>query len=493
MRKAVRKTVADPQWFYENILHFRALDWQIEGTNAVFDIRRKAAGEKTIINHDGRPRITIRSCHGPGKTQLLALLMHIWNFTTYGKIACTAPKEAQLTRRLMPRYRRCYRDAEPSYKKGIKVLGKEIVLFGDSDWGAVMETASDPDNLAGFHDNPQLFLIDEASAKRLDAMFPVIEGALTTPGSCSVEIGNPTRVEGEFWAHHNKESMRSLYHRMHIKPEDAPQLVSPVWVEALAQKYGRNSPIFLIRALGEFAAFDEYILIPPECIDAALDMEILPDGSTPTLKISVDVADGGNDSSVITAAWHYQSFVYVVKQKQFYFNPSESPIKCAQAAIDMLEGFGGDKERDIFIVDALGVGAGTAGYLMEKGYNVVRNVGGEGSDDPTKWRNRRVQNYIALYDAFMDERIYIAPEAIDDEEEFRAHLLSIKRAQGGVDKKYDDIETKDKLKQDGQPSPDRADSLAMQYNRIIPNIFTSNIMPTVHGTMETSTNEISLV
>ena len=143
------------------------LPWQLEAINVVLDVQRKHKGLPTVVNHTGKPRLTIRSCHGTGKTQFLAGLMHLWNFITYGKIACTAPKEAQLTKRLLPRYRSCMKNADQSYKDNINVQGKEIVLFDDRAWGAVMETASDPDTLAGYHDKPQLFLVDEASARRL--------------------------------------------------------------------------------------------------------------------------------------------------------------------------------------------------------------------------------------------------------------------------------------------------------------------------------------
>ena len=490
LKKTIRKSFERPEWFYESILNFPALPWQIEGTEAVFDVRRKMQGIPTRFNHEGLPRVTIRSCHGTGKTQFIAMLAHIWNYTTHGKVAATAPKEAQLTRRLLPRYRRCMRDATPEYKDRIKVQGKEIIIGDDRDHGVVLETASDPDNLAGFHDEPQLFLVDEASARRLDPMFPVVEGALTTPGSCKVEIGNPTRVEGEFYNHHMKRGTRELYYKMHVKQDDAPELISESWVNTMRQKYGENSPIFLIRALGEFAAYDELILIPPEYIDDSLDTTYEGDGSHPTLKISVDVADGGADSTVITAALHYETHVHVLKQKAFYFNPSVAVIESAKAALDMFEGYGGRKNFDIFVVDALGVGAGTAGSLMKSGYNVIRNVGGEKSSNPEKWRNRRVQNYIALHNAFMDGSLTIEPDAIDDEEEFRAHLLSIKRNQGL--ERVDDIEPKAKIKQDGLPSPDRADSLAMQFNGQTPSTSASVFSPVTFGNLESANNDASL-
>jgi len=476
----------NPQWFFTDVLGFPALDWQLDAINAVFDVRRKIQGRPTIINHKGLCRITIRSCHGTGKTQVLALLMHIWNFTTFGKIACTAPKEAQLTRRLWPRYRGAMAHADQFYRKNIKVKGMDIDCFGDPDWGAIAETASDPDNLAGYHDDPQLFLIDEASAKRLDPMFPVIEGALTTLGSVSVEIGNPTRTEGEFYNHHCKRGVRDLYFKFHIKQEDAPELVSKEWVDTMIKKYGANSPITLIRAMGEFAAFDEYLLIPMEYIESSLDSEEYEDGSHPTIRVSIDVADGGGDSTVITVCKVYQSYRIVLSQKQFYFNAAEAPIKAAEAGLEMFKGYGGDVAKgDDFVVDSIGCGSGTAGYLMKLNQNVVVYKGGEKSDSPSVWRNRRVQSYMALYEAFAEGAIISLPNSIDDEDEYRSHLLSIKRNKDN--EKVDDIEPKRRIKQAGLPSPDRADSLAMQYATQSPNYANAaHFTPETFGHMESA-------
>ena len=72
-----------PEWFFKKIGH-TLQPWQNELCEAVMDVRRKAAGIETVCNHDGLNRISIRSCHGTGKTHGLAQVAHLWNFTTYG-------------------------------------------------------------------------------------------------------------------------------------------------------------------------------------------------------------------------------------------------------------------------------------------------------------------------------------------------------------------------------------------------------------------------
>lgn len=467
IKEAQQRSIYEPDWFYRNVLKFPMLKWQVDASIAAMDVRKEPHLRQ--INLSGKPRITIRSCHGTGKTQYLAGLMHLWNFVTYGKIACTAPKEAQLTRRLWPRYRKAMSNADQVYKDLITVSAKDITVGNDPDWGAVVETASDPDNLAGYHDTPQLFVIDEASARRLDSMYPVIEGALTTPGSLSVEIGNPTRTEGEFYNHHMKKGVKDLYHRVHVKPEDAPELITQKWIDVMRVKYGEDSPIFKIRVLGEFAAYDDYTLVPPEYFEDSLDWIEVSDGSLPRLVVSIDVADGGADATVVTVCRHYDSFVQVIKQKAYWFETSKAPILAAKAGITMFEAFNGNpKKADVLIVDSLGVGAGTAGYLIEKKFPVINYKGSETQGINTKrFRNRRVHSAITCYEYFRDGKLRISPDAIDDEEELRIHTMSIKRPKNSLER-IDDIEPKWKVKEDAGFSPDRFDSLSMQFTNKSP-------------------------
>jgi hypothetical protein len=195
------------------------------------------------------------------------------------------------------------------------------------------------------------------------------------------------------------------------------------------------------------------------------------DGSLPKLRVSVDVADGGEDETVVTVARHYQSAVAILRQTSFSFKPSVAVIESADAAERMFTEWGGRKDQDDFVVDSLGVGAGCTGTLMKRGYRVVQYKGGAAAANPLKWRNRRVQTYIALRDAFRDSAIIVHPESWHDElawDEFEAQLTSVRTKPGT--EKLEDLVTKEEMKRDGLKSPDRADSLAMQFATIAPAI-----------------------
>jgi len=469
LRESKQRAFNNPLWFLKSILHEKPDPWQIVVIEAIADVHRKIKKQKTVVNHKGLNRISIRSCHGPGKTHCLAQVIHWWNYVFYGRIVCTAPKEKQLKTRLWPRYRKILRQADSSYANMIKVTATEIRILNDEDWGCTAETATDPDNLSGYHDEPQLFLVDEGSAKVLDPMFPVIEGTLSTAGSVLVMIGNPTRTSGEFSNSHNKPGIKDLYFKMHIKPGDS-RFIDPSWVRGMARKYGKKSPVYLVRAKGEFANTEENQLVALEWLEEAKGRERDTDGSIPKLRVSVDVADGGTDETVVTAALHYHSFTKYIKQRRYSFAPAVAPIESAQAGAKMFKEFGGEKNSDDdLVIDSIGVGAGTAGILIKGGYTVVTYRGGSGSDDTKIWSNRRTQTYMVFRDGLRDGTIDFADDFHDDEEDwedFTAQTCSV-HSKPGVER-VENLETKEEMKRRNIKSPDLTDSAIMQLATQIP-------------------------
>jgi hypothetical protein len=138
------------------------------------------------------------------------------------------------------------------------------------------------------------------------------------------------------------------------------------------------------------------------------------------------------------------------------------------------------KGSDDFVPDSLGVGSGCAGHLILKQHSVVRYQGGASSDDPKRWRCRRVQSYLCLRDAFRDKRIRISRSAFDsdeDYEDFIAQTCSIEYARS--DDRVEDIFTKQAMKRKGIKSPDMTDSLAMQYATQHPAVATRTGEPVV--------------
>lgn len=440
-------------------------EWQCELVESVADVERKRLGIPTRYNHEGKNQITVRACQGPGKTFGIAVLAHIWGFA-YDPlvIPVIAPKKEHVKTRFFGEFRRIAARAIPGYLQLLNMqIGAERVAWGDDPVNhfLIAETGVQPENIQGLRRPNMLTLVDESSGVH-ERLYPVIEGnQFGAELAVAVYIGNPTKNTGTFADSHLKERLAGDYYRMHVGPDKSKRIPTES-IERMIRKYGRTSPVVLVRCFGEFAADDANQLVSLAWIADALNREFDTDGSLPTLRVSVDAADGGDDETVVTIARHFDSHTRVLKQKTFSFGHEKAQIEGADAAETMFKAYGGDKVRDDFVIDALGVGSGMAGELYDRGYRVIRYKGGEGSDNTEKWKNRRTQSYLVARDAFRDGLISFEPDAVDDVEELEAQLCSVKRKVTGDDR-LEELVTREQMRSEGIKSPDRADSLVMQF------------------------------
>lgn len=479
LQRVIRRSRTDPDFFCNEILRSPNDPWQSELMNAIADLDRARYGEPTLFNHDLRNRFSVSACQGPGKTHCLAKVIHWYNFTRVGRIPCTAPKEKQVITRVWPEIRKLLASAIDGYSSLLRVEQTKIVWLGNLDHCALVEAASQPENLQGLHDKYLLFCIEEASGVD-EKMFPVIEGALTTPNAIMLMIGNPTKGEGEFFNSRNDPENSKLYYNMRISYLDSPR-ISRKWVEGMRRKYGEKSPIFKIRCLGEDAGKDANQLLELYWLDRAVcdDKSDWEDGSFPRLRISVDVSDGGEDETIICVEEHRDSNVCLRQMTRHSWEPSIAVIEAADLTEKIAIEWGkqlGINPKDIeLIVDAIGVGAGTAGLLIQKGYNVRQYRGGSTEGVRTdRYRNRRTQSYLTFRDALRDGTFLIAPDAIDKEDwnDFCKQCLSIRSKAGN--ERLEDLETKEEMKRRGIKSPDMPDSVVMGFADKLPSLHSAS-------------------
>lgn len=437
--------------------------WTCELLNAVADVERKRLGLSTRINHEGKTNVTVRACRGVGKTFGIAVLAHIWGFA-YDPVVIPvmAPKLEHIKTRFMGEFTKIQGRAIAGYASLMHAGALQIHWRGvdPKNHFLIAETAKHPENIQGLRRRFTLYLMDESSGVE-EPIFPVIHGNLSaTEIGVFVMIGNPTKNQGSFADSHLKQKLAQDYHRIHVGPKDSIRFQQS-WMDKMVRHYGETSPIVRIHCLGEFASDDANQIIAMAWIHDALAREFETDGSLPRLRVSVDAADGGDDETVVTVARHYDSHTRVLKQKTFSFGHEKAQIDGADAAEVMFKAFGGDKKRDDFVVDSLGVGSGMAGELYDRGYRVIRYKGGEASDSE-KWKNRRTQSYLVARDAFRDGLISFEPNAVDDVEELEAQLCSVKRKIVGDDR-IEELVTREQMRAEGIKSPDRADSIVMQF------------------------------
>jgi hypothetical protein len=444
-------------------------DWLIELLEATADVYRKQKGLPTKFNHEGKKYITIRAAQGPGKTFGIALIAHIFGFAFDPVvIPVVAPKLDHLKTRFMGEFNKIAQRAIPGYRSLMKI-GTLRVYWNVKDPAnhlLVCETAKQPENIQGLRRRFTLCLIDEASGVD-EAIWPVTEGNLSaTDVGIRVEIGNPTRNTGHFARSHRNSRTEQDYYRMHVGPEHSRR-IAPEWIARMVRSYGEHSPVVQVRCFGNFADSSPRQLIPLAWAIDAIERDVRPlDGSLRRLRASVDVSDGGDDETVVWIKEIWQSFEVLLKVKRFSFAAVDAVARAADAAEEMFYAAQGRKGVDDIVVDSLGVGAGTRDILIRRGHRVIEYMGGAGSDDPVRWRNRRVQSYLCLRDALRDGQLDFAPDCFvsgDDQDEFLAQLAAIELTEALTGERLEDLVTKTEMKRKGFTSPDIADALAMSF------------------------------
>jgi hypothetical protein len=313
-----------------------------------------------------RRRVSIRSGHGTGKSTFMAWCV-LWFLACYfpAKVPATAPTSHQLEDVLWSEIAKWHR---------VMAL-KFPALAGQFEWssGAFRMKAAPnesfsvartsrperPEALQGFHSEHILFLIDEASGVS-DNVFEVAEGALSTEGAFVVMAANPTRQSGYFFDSHHK--MRADWAALHWNGEDSP-MVSRQYVESMAKKYGRHSPVFKVRVLGEFVGAADGV-ISLELCEAARIRDVEPN---PSAKVvwGVDVARFGDDSSALAKR---RGNVQLAPVVEWWGKDTMQTTGIVKAEWDKCH----VSERPVAInVDVIGIGSGVVDRLKELHLPVV--------------------------------------------------------------------------------------------------------------------------
>lgn len=332
------------------------------------------------ISVDGA-RVSIRSGHNTGKDAISAgIILWFMECMDFPRVPCTAPTGHQLYDVLWGEIAKWMRKSEElSQARGdhprfwINNLFKltQDMLYDISaprEWYAVARTARKeaPEGLQGFHasdielddegeivsintESALLFVADEASGVP-DVIYEVIEGALASPGSRMLEIGNATRNTGSFAAHHKHQ--RAEYHTLHWRSDESP-LCDPDYRQRLVRKFGEGSNVVRVRADGEFPKADDDTLIPIEYTEAALyAVDTIPMGGK--RRLGIDVAWRGDDRTA-----------FVLRQGNIVehiavFGKLE-PMEVVGNALHYVQEWNADN----IYIDVIGVGAGVYSRLAE--------------------------------------------------------------------------------------------------------------------------------
>jgi hypothetical protein len=432
--KQLLKKCQDPIWFSDNVLggveyHGHTIwDKQIEVMQSVRD----------------NPFTAVRSGHGVGKSHVSARTV-LWFLTAFrpSKVITTAPTWNQVINVLWAEINRIHRKSKMPI--GGELLTNKLTITDEHF--AIGFSTNEADKFQGHHSPNILVVFDEAPGVS-DDIWEASNGLLTSPNSRFLAIGNPTRPAGMFYdAFKNPK-----YNKIVISCEDSPNvkegknvipgLVTREWIKQMEDEWGRTSPIFKSRVLGEFPVEGEDTLIPLSWVERAIEKTINPKDESPIV-MGIDVARFGTDSTVFIIyqggkILHVEGYI------------GKALTKTAGRAIQLYSEYNCVKIG----VDDIGVGGGVFDILDEKGLSVIGVNFGATPSDQERFDNLKTEIFWNLRERFEKNEI-----DIPDNSKLLYELPSLMYEVTSRGKLR--IVSKDKMKKLGMSSPDYADALAI--------------------------------
>ncbi len=412
-------------------------------------------------------RVAVKSCHGPGKTFISAIVVLYLLYVHRCMVITTAPTGRQVRRLLWGEISNIYNNAN-SWRAGVKKapLGGRLLqtsLELDPKWFAMgFSTDKQEANIPGFHAESVAVIMDEACGCEA-IVFDLLETILTNEDCYVLLIGNPNDPMTEFKKCFDPGSE---FHPITINAYDTPNvkhkkviwasLPSPTWPKRMKRKWGEESPLYKAKVLGEFPHDTEDSIFRYGDIQRALDRELPEDE---ILAYGGDIARMGGDR--IVYGRRYKSGKY---REVLNFSRSRLPNSIGK----MVEILKADNKlhgvKPLSNIDDIGMGGGVTDELMEQGYPVNGiNVGERAKEDKKYWDeketvelfNLKAYYYMQLADCFRRGVVDI------DDEELAMELLAT-TIQHRKDGKIIMVE-KDKIKKKLGRSPDKAEAMMLAF------------------------------
>jgi len=397
----------------------------------------------------GERRISIRACHGPGKTAVAAWLIWHMLLTKFPqKSVATAPSRGQLEDALVVEVLKWGNRLPPVLKDLFELKKNRIELKAspeESFFTARTARAENPEALQGVHSEHVLLVADEASGVP-EQIFEAAAGSMSGHSATTLLLSNPVRSTGFFFDTHNR--LRDMWFTVHVGYKDSPR-VSEDFARDIARRYGDDSNAYRIRVLGEFPKGDLDTIIPFELIHSAMERDIV----VPPNSIEVwglDVARYGDDANALVRrnaiaviddieTWQGVDLMQTagrVKAKWDETEPSRRPSE--------------------ILVDSIGLGAGVVDRLLELGLPVRGINVSEQASFSERYRNLRTELWFAAREWLLKRDVKLPKN-----EELAAEVSMLRYQHSSNGKLI--AEPKSEVKKRGHKSPNIADAFVLTF------------------------------
>lgn len=440
-RKRLPKYRKDPIMFAKEVLKFTPEPYQKEMLMDLADF----------------PKVSVKSGQGIGKTasEAVAALWFLSCFP-FARVVATAPTAQQLNDVLWAELNKWI--SRSDILKTILHWTKTYVYVDGYErrWFAVAKTASQPENMQGFHEDNMLFIVDEASGVE-DEIMEAVLGTLSGNNNKLLMCGNPTRISGTFYDSHTRD--RALYKCHTVSSLDSKR-TNKENIEMFKRKYGEQSNVYRVRVLGEFPAQEDDVFIPLPLIERSVMTEVEAEKIN-HVSVGVDVARYGDDETVISTNVGGAIKIPVVRHGQSLMTTVGDIVIMYKKLIAENPTYKGVITINI---DDTGLGGGVTDRLEEvKTEQMLRrmeivpvNFGMKPPQDGSEEHYEDISTYMwATIKTLMENKEI----SIENDEELVAQLSVRKYSITSNGKIV--LESKKTMKARGIKSPDRADAVAL--------------------------------
>lgn len=431
----------NPVLFAKEVCSYNPDEWQ---RNVLMDIA-------------GYTKVSVRSGHGVGKTSVEAIVL-LWFLSCFRfpKVIATAPTRQQLNDILWSEVEK-WRSKSPLLQELLTWTKTYVYMKGyEKRWFAVAKTASEPENMQGFHEENMLIIVDEASGVEDDIMEAIL-ATLSGKNNKLLMCANPTRTTGTFYDSHNRD--RGMYKCHRVSSLDSTR-TNKENIAAFIKKYGEHSNVVKVRVYGDFPAQEDDVFLPLPLIEQTVVNEIDTE-KIYKITMGVDVARYGDDETIIATNVGGIIDIPVVRHGQSLMTTVGDIVMQYKRLIKEYPNYKGVITVNI---DDTGLGGGVTDRLEEVKIEerlrrleiVPVNFGSKPPQDGSEDRYQDISTYMwATLKTLMENK----EVSIANDEELVAQLSVRKYSITSTGKIM--LESKKAMKDRGIKSPDRGDAVVL--------------------------------
>jgi hypothetical protein len=418
-------------------------DWQAEYLeNLGREVRECDQGLREVI------QIAVASGHGPGKTAMVAWIIH-WYLSTRpdAHVVVTANTGSQLSDKTWREVAKWKTLAINGHHFEWTATSYRFIPRRDKQYAAAIpQSEHNSEAFAGLHEKYVMTIYDEASAIP-NIIWEVTTGSLTTRGAIHLAFGNMTRSSGKFYECFHKNRHRWTTFSVDSRTaKKANKKLMDQWIE----DYGIDSDYVRVRVLGLPPKQAALQFIPTPVVQEALDREIKEDTYRHASKVmGVDVAREGDDETVITL----RQGLKLMWQKAYR---GLNLMEVAQLTAELED----KNDPDAVFVDAVGIGAGVVDRGRQLGRRWMEHKGSHRSAKDG-FANKRAECWSDM--KYWLENADLSTLSKEGRQLVLDDLTGIEYSYDKLDRLI--LEKKSDMKARGLHSPDRGDSIAMTFTQ----------------------------